>query len=830
MRADSPTSHPRRLRIAAAVGLAIAITPLTVASTTSTALAATPEAVLPSPAPAAQTLPKLSDGEVAALAATHDQTVVEFQETTTADPTLWLDRAAQLYAVDQTDPHEALPGTPSANYSPPTLVSSVDPLSLHSLPGANRTLFLDFDGHDLNGSHWATSNSADHRRYAGWDPDHDGPSFSASERARIHQVWAVIAEHYSAYNIDVTTQDPGFEGLKRSSLGDSIYGSRMMFTDEEALPEALTPGNSSTIGLAYIGAFAEVHPVQQAPGLVFTSRLADPLAIARTAVHEAGHLMGLDHDTHEPAAPFATVMAPFLSFEAQARWTSSDLVQLGLIPGARSDDHASTATPVSGGGSGVIESTADHDTWQLVGCSDPHIQVRAGPNDPQLQVGINLSTTLGAPVALSDTTADGLRAGLDRSGTATGTNQDFLLQVGGTSTYPYAASSTGTYQVDVTGCLGSQSVPGAPTNLSAATTAAGNTTVSWNAPRTRGGTPITGYRVSIDGQVSTTTSADTRSVVLPTGTGRHSVAVSATNAVGEGEVTQVTSLIPPSAPKFVWHRIESSNVLGIRVVADLSEQPTAFVATINSQTYPAAPWRSATAEAQAHYGVFGSPGTVSVRLRNAAGTGPAAASESAPTITAPGVPTSVTATRSGTSQIRAAWRQPSRTGGAIPTYEVKLDTGAWVGVGRNLSFTSGTLARGLHSVSVRARHAAGTSATVTRSVQIGAPSVTSPSASAAKRPGRPAAPKVRAGTPGGRSTFTARWAGAPKGDRVTKYRLVVRRVNAKGRPVGAALTRSTSVRSLSLARPKGRYRVRLQARNSTGWSAVSAWSPVVRSR
>ncbi len=81
--------------------------------------------------------------------------------------------------------------------------------SLHSNPGAARTIYLDFDGAEVTGTYWNSNYGVPEGAHPGWDPSGDGPAFSAYERAAIEQVWSMVSEDYAAYDVDVTTQDPG---------------------------------------------------------------------------------------------------------------------------------------------------------------------------------------------------------------------------------------------------------------------------------------------------------------------------------------------------------------------------------------------------------------------------------------------------------------------------------------------------------------------------------------------------------------------------------------------------------------------------------------------
>jgi hypothetical protein len=74
---------------------------------------------------------------------------------------------------------------------------------LHSLPGAQYTLFLDFNGSVTTG--WASQPVTT----PVYDFDGDRTTFSTAELNAIFEIWARVAEDYAPFNINVTTVDPG---------------------------------------------------------------------------------------------------------------------------------------------------------------------------------------------------------------------------------------------------------------------------------------------------------------------------------------------------------------------------------------------------------------------------------------------------------------------------------------------------------------------------------------------------------------------------------------------------------------------------------------------
>src|SRR5687768_8369332 len=109
--------------------------------------------------------------------------------------------------------------------------ATVDAFKLHSLPGVTRVIYLDFDGHTTSGTSW---NSA----FAGgaaivsapFNLDGDPTTFSDTERGLIQRIWQRVAEDYAPFGVDVTTEDPGLEGLRKTTSSDAAYGMRVVIS------------------------------------------------------------------------------------------------------------------------------------------------------------------------------------------------------------------------------------------------------------------------------------------------------------------------------------------------------------------------------------------------------------------------------------------------------------------------------------------------------------------------------------------------------------------------------------------------------------------------
>lgn len=310
--------------------------------------------------------------------------------------------------------------------------SDGDVFRLHSFPGASRVIYLDFTGHTTSGTKWNT-NMAGGANIVSQPFDLDGSpgSYSESEQTLIRRVWQRVAEDYAPFLVDVTTEDPGVEALRRTNGGDAAYGVRVI----------ISPTNwysSSAGGVAYIGSF---NWNSDTPCYAFTQQLANAEKyIAEAAAHEAGHTLGLYHDgangTGSPEyytgqGNWAPIMGisyykPITQFSrgeyANANNTEDDLAVISSYIPYATDDHGNSlanASVLSGpavANGGTIESSADVDvfrfattggtvTLNLQGTApDPDLDLRAellNANGELLQASnpASLSAAISLPVS-----------------------------------------------------------------------------------------------------------------------------------------------------------------------------------------------------------------------------------------------------------------------------------------------------------------------------------------------------------------------------------------------------------------------------------------------
>jgi hypothetical protein len=103
-------------------------------------------------------------------------------------------------------------GPDTTNYTSTALYPLADTFSLHSRPGAAKVIYLDFNGHTTANTPWNSGVNANVNIVSpAFDLDGDPTTFSDAERAAIQDVWRRVSEDYAAWDVDVTTADPGLE-------------------------------------------------------------------------------------------------------------------------------------------------------------------------------------------------------------------------------------------------------------------------------------------------------------------------------------------------------------------------------------------------------------------------------------------------------------------------------------------------------------------------------------------------------------------------------------------------------------------------------------------
>jgi len=364
-----------------------------------------------------------------AVADANDVTPGQLRRDLRRDNQLWVDPSGRLLFVDEM----------LADHADEPVTATVDPawadhdpaqaFALHSVPGADRVIYLDFDGHDPSTSQWKGTLAAP------YDADGDPGSFSDAERAVVIEVWRRVAEDFAPFAIDVTTADPGIDAIRRTDFADQWYGTRV----------SITPTRSDCTGcggVAYVGVFdiygsdrtGWTHDKYQ-PAWVYTSGVGNGAKnIAEAASHEAGHNLGLSHDGtatkgyYEGHGDWAPIMGVGY-YEAVSQWSRGEYAganntedDYAVVAGnggtAVADDHAgvqASATPVAGStvsAEATIGTAGDVDAFTFTAEAGAlSLQVSPIAIGANLDLGLTLLDGAGTTVATADPL--GLAAGLD---------------------------------------------------------------------------------------------------------------------------------------------------------------------------------------------------------------------------------------------------------------------------------------------------------------------------------------------------------------------------------------------------------------------------------
>ena len=450
------------------------------------------------------------------LAAFYDKTPEELRKELRSDHSLRVNRSGQLfYACELLCVHDQSPqateaavGAESIGPTDPSPFDTSQAFLLHSRPGANRVIYLDFDGHtDTTPGFWKDGAYAPVFNVSGDDP----AVFSTDERNRIIEIWQRVSEDYAMFDIDVTTEEPSVEALRKSGSSDVQYGMRCVIGGSGSLWYGNNVG-----GVALSGTF---NANQDVPCWVFPVGGTGFGAknVAEAASHEVGHTLGLAHDgvqggtgAYTGQGNWAPIMGVSYS-KPISHWskgeyaspnnTQDDLAVM-LTKGAvyRPDDHGgtvATATTLSADSdsasvSGVIERNTDLDFFRIdsVGGSLV-IQMKPAPSGANLRLEVKLYDSVGAvlqtatsadvgglsggtqPVTLSRTVAagvfyvsvDGIGAGdpLTTGYTDYASLGQYTGSISGVipSGFTWTTTTTGTKQWNTTGNWASATVPNA---------------------------------------------------------------------------------------------------------------------------------------------------------------------------------------------------------------------------------------------------------------------------------------------------------------------------------------------------------------------------------
>ena len=232
-------------------------------------------------------------GNLGVVARRYGMTAGRLRELLSRDHTLWVDTKGFLFHVDDA-PTVTTPGPTNEPQSQITPAAPPFPTNqtflLHSKPTSERVIYLDFDGHTVSGTAWMGGATIYAEPY-----DLDGISgFVDTEHESIQRTWQRVANDFAPFDVDVTTQEPPASDITRSDVGDTRFGTRVVFTDNN---DGIC---TSCGGVAYVGVFNAYpnssHDNYQ-PAWVFNENYNGPGRVeAESASHEVGHNLALSHD------------------------------------------------------------------------------------------------------------------------------------------------------------------------------------------------------------------------------------------------------------------------------------------------------------------------------------------------------------------------------------------------------------------------------------------------------------------------------------------------------------------------------------------------------
>jgi PKD repeat protein len=403
----------------------------------------------------AQEIPALLGAKLTQVAAWYDRSAADFVKLCAQEKTLCSDKQGRLHFVCE----GLLPlqnaiaqATTASGSGTAAALTPTETFALHSKPGATKVIYLDFDGHTTSGTSWNSAFTAGANIVT---PPYSNDAtvstaFAQAELDNIYSIWQRVAEDYAPFDVNVTTQDPGVEALRKTTSTDAQFGVRVCIGGSSYDWYGAGAG-----GVAYLNSFTWNSDT---PCFVFTAQLGNGNAkyTAEAVSHEAGHTFNLSHDGQVASGTTAAVgyytghanWAPIMGvgyYQEVSQWSKGDYplannlqddtAIIAGITGYRTDAHGDSivnATPLTGtslSASGIIERRADADLFAFTTGAGPvsFSAVPAAPS-PNLDLQLALYDGFGNLVTSANP------ATLDASLSTTLTQGTYYLAVDGVGT------------------------------------------------------------------------------------------------------------------------------------------------------------------------------------------------------------------------------------------------------------------------------------------------------------------------------------------------------------------------------------------------------------
>lgn len=376
-----------------------------------------------------QEIPGLLGSKLGQVASWYDRSDAELIKLCQQEKAIRSDRQGRLHFVcDGLLPlqNAIAKATTATGGGTSSAITATDAFALHSKPGASKVIYLDFDGHTTSGTSWNSSFTSGANIIT---PPFSNDStvstaFSQTELDNIFSIWQRVTEDYAPFDVDVTTQDPGLEALRKSTTSDTQYGVRVCIGGSSYDWYGAGAG-----GVAYLNSFSWNSDT---PCFVFTAQLGNGNAkyTAEAASHEAGHTFNLNHDgqlAHDSVAAVGYYQghanwAPIMGvgyYKDVVQWSKGDypyannlqddIAIIAGIVGFRGDltgDSIVNATPLTGTSpaiSGIIERRTDADLYAFTtGAGTVSFTATPATLFPNLDIQLSLYDGFGNLVTYSD--------------------------------------------------------------------------------------------------------------------------------------------------------------------------------------------------------------------------------------------------------------------------------------------------------------------------------------------------------------------------------------------------------------------------------------------